>query len=450
MACDSFLLVSGGVINLSVSGNQSKGMKVKQGTRLMGGTITINTSGAAVLEASGSGYDVSYCTAIKCDSTITINGAQITLVASGAAGRGITSGLDINFISGNMAVTSSGNGATYTNSSGTKDAYASVCMKADGNVTILDGTITLTNSGSAGKGLVTGGNLTIGDEGYSPTINITTTGSKIIISTSGQGPNANTVAAEAKAISSDGAVTVNSGVLTISSNDDGIKSTSAVTINGGNVNLTKSVEGIESPSITVNDGTVNIVASDDGFNATYGNGGENNDGSLLTLKGGSISVNVSGGDGLDSNGSIVVSGGTIVVHGPQSQPEVGMDYNGTCNVSGGLLVVSGVNSNMTQAISTTSAQYGLKLSTSQTIVANTIIHIQDATGNSVLTFKPVRSYSSIVFTSPQLVNGTTYYIYTGGSSTGTNNNGLYTDGTYSGGTPKKSFTLSSKVTSVTF
>jgi hypothetical protein len=48
-----------------------------------------------------------------------------------------------------------------------------------------------------------------------------------------------------------------------------------------------------------------------------------------------------------------------------------------------------------------------------------------------------------------LKSGATYSVFTGGKSTGTSVNGLITGGTYSGGTLRKSFTVSNKVTSVT-
>jgi len=278
-------------------------------------------------------------------------------------------------------------------------------------------------------------------------VNITTTGAKVTISGSGM----NKEYAEAKAVTCDGAVVINNGTITISSADDGIKSASSVTVNGGTLNIEKSTEGIESPLITVNNGNISIAASDDGFNATKGNGGESNDGSYLYLKGGNVVVNVTNGDGLDSNGNIVMSGGTVVVYGPASSPEVGLDYNGTFNISGGLLVVTGPNSgNMIEGTSTSSAQYAVKASSSQQVSSSTLFHVQDASGNDIVTFKSVRNYYYVVFSSPSLINGAAYSIYTGGSCDGTNNNGLYTGGTYSGGTFKKSFTISSKVTSVQF
>ena len=109
-------------------------MKSKSPITLSGGTITIHNSGDAVLEASGSGYDPSYCTAIKSDEDINISGAGITIVCPGLAGKGISSDANIIMTAGSVNVTSTGNGATYTNTSGVKDAYVSTCFSTDGNL----------------------------------------------------------------------------------------------------------------------------------------------------------------------------------------------------------------------------------------------------------------------------------------------------------------------------
>lgn len=250
------------------------------------------------------------------------------------------------------------------------------------------------------------------------------------------------------ALHSDAGVAINGGTLTLSSHDDGIHADSEITINGGNVTIAKSYESMESGLITINDGNINMTSSDDGFNATQGIRTEGNDGSFLYLNGGTIHVNSSTGDGLDSNGSIVMTGGTVIVHGPKSQPEVGMDYNGTCKISDGTLVISGTSSNMTQAPSSSSTQYSVlvRFSTSQS--ANSIVHIQDSNGTDILTFAPVRAYQSIVLSSPDLVKGNTYTVYTGGRSTGTVSDGFYTGGTYSGGTKYTDFTITNVVTTV--
>lgn len=446
--CDSIINVSGGKINISVNGNQSKGLKSKKAMNLTGGEIIINTKGGVVLvpAATAGRYDPSYCTAVKCDADVNIAGANITITATGTGGKGISSDTGVTIDGGTINITTSGAGAKYTNSSGTIDSYNSTCISSNGRVNIISGSITVSGSGSASKGISVDGALNIGNDSGNPTLNVTTTGAKITLSGSGR----DIIYAESKAIKCNGAITVNNGTTTINSADDGMKSDLSITINNGTVNINKSTEGMEAPTITVINGNVNLVASDDSFNATKGNGGETNDGSYLYLKGGNIYANSSAGDGLDSNGNIVISGGIIVVHGPQSQPEVGMDYNGTCSVTGGFLVISGTNSNMTQAPGTSSTQYSIKVTSSANISAGTLFHVQNATGKDILTFKPLRSFYSVVFSSSELLSGSSYSIYTGGSSTGTIKNGLYSGGTYSGGTLKKTFTISGKVTTVTF
>lgn len=445
--CSTTMNISNAEINLTVSGDQGKGLKAGQNITLSSGNITINTSGNAVLEASGSGYDPSYCTAIKSDSSVFVSGANIIIKSTGKGGKGISADKNIQISSGTVNITTSGGAATYTNISGVLDSYHSTCITADANVIILGGTLTTSSSGASGRGITSDATLTIGSSSGSPTIDITTTGTKTYLSGSGD----NAEYDEAKAISCDGAITINNGDIKISSADDGIKSDASITVNGGTVTISKAYEGIESPYITVTNGTVSIAASDDAINATMGNGGETNDGSCLYIYGGTILVSATTGDGLDSNGSIVMTGGTVVVDGPTSQPEVAMDYNGTFNISGGFLIASGPNSgNMIQATSTTSNQYAVKATTSSLVSASTLFHMQDASGNNLVTFKPMRSAYYFIFSSPDLKSGSTYSIYTGGSCTGTYTNGLYVGGTYSGGTFKKSFSISSKVTSVSF
>lgn len=443
---NDLLQIDGGVVNITVDGDASKGITGDTTIYLSGGQLTIHNTGDAVLEASGNGYDPSYCTAVNSDFNVVIDGAGVTIVASGKASRGISAGTDIDISAGSLHITSTGNGATYTNTSGQADAYTAVCLNANGNINITGGTVTTSSSGSAGRGVACDGTLTIGTLEAAPEIHVTTTGQRIQIS--GGGGNANY--AEAKAIKGTVGVIVNQGDVTISSSDDGIKSESLIEINGGVILLSNTKEGIEGPNITINNGTVHIYATDDCINGTYGNGGEQNDGSMVEINGGYVMVSTSGGDGLDSNGDMDLNGGTIIVHGPPSAPEVGMDFNGTCEVNGGFLVVSGTNSNMTEAPGSGSDQKCLKIMSNQQLSSSTLFHIQDDSGNSLLTFQPMRNYFSIIFSSADLQTGVTYSIYTGGTCTGTVLDGLYTGGVYSGGTFRKSFSVTGTITNVNF
>lgn len=446
ISCDSTITISGGTVNVTVSGAQSKGIQCNQLMTLSGGTISITNSGDVVLVTSGSGYNPSYCTAIKSDSGITCSGANITINGTGKGSKSISSTTAVNISGGTLSITNSGAGAKFNNTSGVADAYVATSLTSDNAISITGGTVITSNSGAGGKGISCDGTLTVGTTNNSPAVSVTTTGTKILIS--GSGPNANY--AEAKAVSCNGAINILNGNITIKSSDDALKSTTSITVTNATIDVQNCYEGFESPAITVNSGNVSVKSTDDSFNGTHGNGGENDDNSMVQINSGQVVLNASGGDGLDSNGDITMTGGTVIVHGPQSAPEVGMDYNGTCNVNGGFLVISGTNSNMTQAPSNSSTQHAVLVKSNQSLSASTLFHIQDASGNNVVTFQPLRSYYSVVISSSLLVQGATYSIYTGGNSTGTNNNGLYQGGTYSGGTFRKSFTVSSMITGVNF
>ncbi len=136
--------------------------------------------------------------------------------------------------------------------------------------------------------------------------------------------------------------------------------------------------------------------------------------------------------------------GRVVVNGPTEQMNGALDYDATFNITGGTLIAVG-SSGMAQAPTTSSTQASVLLNISGQS-AGTLVNIQNAAGESVLTFAPAKAYSSILFSSPDLAQGTEYTLYVGGSATGTEVGGLYTDGTYSGGSEYGSFTQSSMVT----
>jgi hypothetical protein len=153
------------------------------------------------------------------------------------------------------------------------------------------------------------------------------------------------------------------------------------------------------------------------------------------------------GDGIDSNGSIAMTGGVVLVDGPTANDNGALDHS-SFKMTGGFIVAAG-SSGMAQATSTTSTQYGILLTFNTTLPAGTLVHIQNSSGEDVLSFVPTKQYSSVAFSSQKLVKGSTYDVYYGGSSTGTVSDGLYRDGTYTPGTKFASFTISGVVTNVT-
>lgn len=236
-------------------------------------------------------------------------------------------------------------------------------------------------------------------------------------------------------------IIITTGIFSLASGDDAIHSDNTIEINGGEINITKTVEGIESPNITINDGEIYIVSSDDAINAA----GDTNNYSL-NIKGGYLVINASG-DGLDSNGDIEMTGGAVIINGPTSQDNSPIDYDGTFNLDEGFLVASGYASNMDEAGSSSSDQNSVLIKLTSTQSAGSLFHIENSSGEGVLTFAPEKAYKSIVFSSSEFSNGT-YKIYLGGSTTGTETDGIYKEGTYSSGSLYKSFTVSSKLTTI--
>lgn len=141
-----------------------------------------------------------------------------------------------------------------------------------------------------------------------------------------------------------------------------------------------------------------------------------------------------------------MTGGVVIVNGPTSNGDGAIDYNGSFKATGGFLVAAG-SSGMAQAPGTSSTQYSMMVTYSSAQTAGTMVHIEGENGEDILTFVPTKTYQSVVLCSPELKKGSTYTIYSGGNSTGTVIDGLYSGGTYTPGTEVESVTVSDIVTS---
>lgn len=131
-----------------------------------------------------------------------------------------------------------------------------------------------------------------------------------------------------------GFVYISGGTFTIDAGDDGIQATTVAQIDGGTFDIS-SAEGIEGTWVQINDGTITISASDDGINAAQKSSAYS---VLLEINGGDISITMASGDtdGLDANGDLTITGGTIDITGSS-----GYDFDGTGTLSGGTLTVNG-------------------------------------------------------------------------------------------------------------
>ena len=297
--------------------------------------------------------------------SITISGGTLNIAVSGTATKGLKADGNVLVTAGDLTITTSGGGKWDTDDLKTK---ASTCISADGNVQIDGGTLSLASSGSGGKGISCDAELIIngGD------ITVNTTGGMYAYVNGTEYTN----------------YTGNTDRLTSDqkSSAKGMKADGNVTINGGTINVTtkgNGAEGIESKAVlTINDGTVNCYTYDDAINSS----------SHMYIKGGDITVVATNNDGLDSNGNMYIQGGTIRAFGTTS-PECGIDANEEEGYSviftgGTLLAVGGGNS-----VPSTSESTQPYVSGNMSVTANQEITLKD--GDTVLaTFTVPENYSA--------------------------------------------------------
>lgn len=141
-----------------------------------------------------------------------------------------------------------------------------------------------------------------------------------------------------------GNVTISGGNITLYASDDAIHADYTLEISGGKTEVTYAYEGLEGNLIIVSGGETYVYATDDGVNATSGKSSPN-----ITVSGGLLDVAVptSGDtDGIDSNGSLTITGGTVIAKGPGSASgnafgAAAVDTDGVVSITGGSLIIFG-------------------------------------------------------------------------------------------------------------
>ena len=246
------------------------------------------------------------------------------------------------------------------------------------------------------------------------------------------------------AIHSNGSVLISGGEILLSSGDDGIHADETLEISGGSTEIEKSYEGIESAVITLSGGSVRLTASDDGVNAAGGadqssvNGRPGQNWARGMMSNGIGEIHITGGylvvqadgDGLDSNGSIDMTGGTVLVYGPVSSGNGALDYDRSFTFSGGSLLAVGC-SGMAQSVTAEGNAAVIAFTCRQN--ADALMTVLDAEGAEILAFVSPKAYSCVVYASSSLISGETYSVYTGGTHDGEPADGIYPLGQTVGG-----------------
>ncbi len=203
-----------------------------------------------------------------------------------------------------------------------------------------------------------------------------------------------------------------SGTYEISSAKKGLQGKDLVGIAGGSVTVNSGTEGIESLKIAIFDGSLDITSSDDGINASTDSA---QDTPIITIAGGKIKISAEG-DGLDSNGDIVISGGETVIDGPVTGGNGSLDYQGSAKITGGIFLTAG-SSSMAMNFGNESTQGSILVTLSSGQSAGSAISLKDASGRELYSYTPSKQYQAVLISTPDIKTGEAYTLTAGNYST---------------------------------
>lgn len=184
--------------------------------------------------------------------------------------------------------------------------------------------------------------------------------------------------------------------------DGTLYSKMSMNINGntGILNVNAENEGIDSElHLTINGGIINIVSGDDGINT-------NEDGvSVTTVNGGTLNIKVSEnaeeGDGIDSNGWLVINGGNVFSQACSKSGDAGIDSDNGIYINGGTLTATG---NMLDEISGGAQNYAVFSFREKQTGAKTY-ELQNSDGETVIKCTPENDFTYLIVSSPTLKGG---------------------------------------------
>lgn len=395
---------------LNITGNCKCGVVSKDDLIICGLNLTVKSTGCAL-----EGKD---CVKIK-DAAITVSagGDGIRSTNTEKSNKGF-----VYIETGNIDITSGNDGIQ----------AATVLKAANGSIKITAGggvTDTKQNFGGRNMPGFGGSTQTTDDEESTKGLKA---GSLILID-----EGSFEVSSKDDAFHSNGDIEINGGSFTAAAGDGGFHADNNLIINGGSITVSQSYEGLEGQKVTVTGGNIDITASDDGINAagssssssTGGRPGSSDSNALITIDGGYIVLNASG-DGIDSNGNIVISGGTLLVSGPADNGNGAFDYGGEATVSGGTVIFCG-SSGMAQGFSDKSEQASFMYTLDGSASAGSSVALTDENGNVLASFIPAKQYNNVVISTPSLKNGSSYKLVIGGTVSGADKNGFASSGSVS-------------------
>lgn len=390
------------------------------GVTVKDGTITITAAGNYRL--TGTLKDGQIVVAAGDEDTVRLILDNATITNSGGPALDAESANEVIVSTASGTTNTLTDGSSYT-ATGTDDPDAALFARTD--LTLAgEGTLKVTGNYADGisssDGLVIAGgtiNVTATDDGIRGKDYVDILGGTVEVTAQSDGiKSTNDTDAER------GWTRLLAGTVTISAGDDGFKSERELEIAGGALTINESNEAIEGQYLTVSGGKTTVTSSDDAINATIpsdgsstssgGKGGGMNQAvdAWIAISGGEITLNTEG-DGIDSNGTAEISGGTVVVNGPSTGGNGATDATGGLTVTGGTLI-QGDSGDMFEGMEGAYARFSASVSSGDTVT------VTDSSGKTVAEYTSTKNISAVVVAGSAMSEGARYTISVNGSEAG--------------------------------
>ena len=168
----------------------------------------------------------------------------------------------------------------------------------------------------------------------------------------------------------------------------------------GILNIKAENEGLDSElHLTINGGVINITSGNDGINTNEDNV------SVTTVNGGILNILCDGktgeGDGIDSNGWLVINGGNVIAQACATSGDAGIDSDKGIYINGGNVIASG---NMLDRIAGGEQTYAV-FSFANRQVGDSTYTLKNADGKSVGEYAPTNDFTYLLVAGDELVAG---------------------------------------------
>ena len=313
------------------------------GCDIDGTALTIEAAGTYIVSGSCQSGSITVKKGVT-GVTLVLSGLTLTADGTAAIACNKSSGVTIVAQDGTANIlsdTETNNGDSYPDNTNAENA---VIKCKDGSQVTLCGSGSLTVNANGKNGIKSGATTDEEGEAWLVIRDLTLTISAPVND----------------AINAEASLTILSGDLTIDAGDDAVHSDYYLTVgaagtDGPTITVNSCNEGLEAADLSIAGGNITIHAGDDCLNAA--NSDLTGYAFTLSISGGTLVMDTTSGDGIDSNGALSISGGTVVVWTNSTADNQPLDADGTLSITGGTVLAAGGSAGMGITLSGDSQPY---------------------------------------------------------------------------------------------